>query len=84
MGEPRQPVRQQVSLDARKRRDALGIGDEAAFALRNWLALGEQALHRYVDVTEFARHPYSSPDDSSRLDHSTPEACADDRRNRRS
>ena len=48
----------------------------------NRLAVGEQSLHRYVDMAEFARHPRRSADHAAGLDDAAPEAGADDRRDR--
>ena len=82
VGKARQPVGQQVPLDACQRSDALGIGEKAAVALRNGLALGEKSLHGDVDVAELACHPGSTADDPPRLDHPAAEAGAHDRRDR--
>ena len=57
VGVTREPVRQQVVADARERREALDIADEAAVALRHRLAIGEQTFHRDVHVAELAGHP---------------------------
>ena len=60
-----QPVGQQVLLDAGERGHALRVAVEAAVAVRERLALGQQALHGDVDVAELARHARRALDDPS-------------------
>ena len=57
--------------------------DESAVASRQWLSVTEQAVQRYLDVTQLAGHPGSPNDDLAPFDHPTAQSRAHDRRHRR-
>ena len=82
LGEPGQPVRQQVLLDPGQRGNALGVTRQAAVARRDRLPGTEQPVHRDPDVPELAGHSGRSLHHLPALDHAAAEAGADDRGHR--
>jgi hypothetical protein len=81
--EARQPVGQQVQLDALEGGHALGVAVEAAVAVRHRLAVLEQPLHGDMDVAQLAGHARGSLDDVAALDDAPAQARAHDHGDRR-
>src|SRR5262245_7211306 len=74
VGEPGQPIGQEVELDAGQRGHALGVANEPAVANGQWLILLKQALQRDLYVAQLPSHPRRAMDDPACFDHAAAEA----------